>query len=134
MIVCEDHSRFVRVHWLDCSQAEPKQQDMMSTLDMIKASVMCLVDGENKRLLVVISLREDELIYACNSTTGKLRWTAMKKVRDIDKLFQSLSVSGDDCGHLFVLDVTNKCIQMFAAANSQYLGCFKKLDEEIKML
>ena len=35
-----------------------------------------------------------------------------------------------DSGHLFVLDITNKCIQMFAAADGQYLGCFKKLEEE----
>ena len=131
MIVCEDHSRFVRLHWLDC-QAEPKQQEMTSTLDMVKASDMCLVEGEDEKLLVIISLREDELIYACNSTTGKLRWTAVKKIPDTDKPFQSPSVTGDDSGHLFVLDVTNKCIQMFAAPDTQYLGCFKKLDEEDK--
>ena len=130
MIVYEDHSRFVRLHWLDCSQAEPKQQEMTSTLDMVKASDMCLVDGEDEKLLVIISLREDELIYACNSTTGKLMWTAVKKVPDTDKLFQSLSVTGDDRGHLFVLDVTNKCIQMFAAADGQYIRCFKKLEED----
>ena len=130
MIVCEDHSRFVRLHWLDCSQAEPKQQEMMSTLDMVKACDMCLVDGEDEKLLVIISLREDELIYACNSTTGKLRWTAVKKIPDTDKPFQSPSVTGDDSGHLFVLDITNKCIQMFVAADGQYLGCFKKFGEE----
>ena len=130
MIICEDHSRFVRLHWLDCSQAEPKQKGMTSTLDMVKASDMCLVDGQDEKLLVIISLREDELIFACNSTTGKLRWTTAKKVADTDKPFQSLSVTGDNSGHLFVLDVTNKCIQMFAAADGQYIGCFKKLEEE----
>ena len=106
----------------------------MSTLNMIKASYMCLVDSADEKLLVIISPREDELIYACNSTTGKLRWTAVKKVPDLDtdKPFQSLSVTGDDSGHLFVLDVTNKCIQMIAAADGQYIRCFKKLDEEDK--
>ena len=80
----------------------------ISLMNSSLLTTVCLVEGAAEQLLV-IALRKDELIFAFNSVTGKLGWSAIEEVHDPDAPFQSLSVTADDNGHLFVLDITNKC-------------------------
>ena len=44
--------------------------------------------------------------------------------------FQATGVAVDDNGRLFVADTANECIQMFSAADGQYLGCLMKQGDQ----
>ena len=120
LVYADKNSR--QLHWLDCSEPEPKLLGITANTNLSDVQDMCIAESENETLLIVISHDRDELIHAFNSTTGQLKWTVQKKIPS--GTFTSYGVAGDGYGRLFVADDTNKCIQMFSALDGQYLGCF----------
>ena len=117
-----------QLHWLDCSEPEPKLLGIHANTNLSYVQDMCLAELENESLLIVISCDANELIHAYNSTTGQLQWSAQKKIPS--GIFRSNFVAGDSNGRLFVNDHTNKCIQMFSASDGQYPGCFMKQGDQ----
>ena len=89
---------------------------------------MCVVESDNGKLLIVISRDKNEVIWAFNSTTGKLKWRALKKIPS--GTFQTWGVSGDGNDRLYVADFTNNCIQLISVSDGQYLGFFMKRGDQ----
>ena len=111
-----------QLHWLDCSEAQPKPLGITANTKLPIVQDMCTAKLENETLLIIISLDANEHMHAYNSTTGQLKWSAQKKIPS--GTFNSSGVTADGNGRIFVVDDTNKCIQMFSASDGQYLGCF----------
>ena len=149
MLVYENRAINPRqLHWLDCSEPEPKLLGISANTNLTLVKDMCTVKLENETLFTVISYDRDKLIHAYNSTTGQLKWSVQKKIPS--GTFNSYGVAGDGNGRLFVADYNNKCIQMFtasngrllvtdynnkciqmfSASNGQYLGCFMKQGDQ----
>ena len=129
VLVYEDTSKNPRqLNWLDCSETKPKPLGIIQNLNLHSVQDMCVVESEKETLLIVISYYANELIYAFNSITGELKWSAPKKTSNGP--FCSQSVTGDGNGRLYVTDATNNCIQMFSASDGQYLGYFIKQGDQ----
>ena len=121
MLVYEDCSKNPRqLHWLDCSEPEPKLLGITADLNLSYLQDMCTVELENETLIVLPN-NVNEQIQAYNITTGQLKWSVQKMP---NQTWQSYSVAGDGNGHFFVADYTYSGIKMFSASDGQYLGCF----------
>ena len=134
MLVYEDCSKTLRqLHWLDCSEPEPKLLGITVDTNLPGVQDMCTAKLEKETLLIVLPYDANELIQAYNSSTGRLKWSVQKKITS--GTFKSYSVTGDSNGRLFVADCTNNFIQMFSASHGQYLGCFvMKRDQGLGIL
>ena len=103
VLVYEDRSsRNPQLHWLDCSEAEPKPLGITAHTNLPYVQDMCIAKFENESLLIVLPYDANELIHAYNSTTGQLKWRIQKRIPS--GTFKSWGVTGDDKGHIFVAD------------------------------
>ena len=129
ILVYVDISKIPRqLHWLDCSEPEPKLLGINANTNLSRVKDMCTAKLENETFLIVLSSDAKELIHAYHSTTGQLKWSVQKKIPS--GTFNSYGVAGDGNSRLFVVDDTNKCIQMFSALDGQYLECFMKKGDQ----
>ena len=129
ILVYDDFSKNPRqLHWLDCSEPEPKLLGITANANLGSVYDMCMAELENETLLIVISRDANELIKAYSSTTGQLKWSVQKKISS--ETFMSYGATGDGNGRIFVADATNNCIQMFSTSDGQYLGCFMKQGDQ----
>ena len=117
-----------RFHWLDCSDIEPKLLGMKTANTNKITYDMCIAEYGNEKLLIVLpKLFLFNNIYAYDSATGQLKWTAEKKVPSTGKMFNSSGMTTDDLGRILIWDTTNECIQMFSVSDGKYLGCWTKM-------
>ena len=118
----------LEVHWLDLSGSEPKPAVRKRVIHLQQANIndMCFAQDGDKQLLVVADINEG--LFAYNTETDKLKWSVKGKQPGMDKELEAFGVTTDGSGHLFVCDWINgnRCIQMFAVSNGQYLGCLMK--------
>ena len=103
-------------------------------------SVSCAAHGRQSDMLcariegreLVVSTYDGAGLGACDPYTKKLAWRIQGKLLDMDKEISAWSVTTDGKGRMFVCDgpTGNRCVQMFSAANGEYLGTLIREGEE----
>ena len=120
------------VHWLDLSESQPKPAAGKQVIHIKQNDIydMCCAQDGDKQLLILADGQQELLAY--NTNTDKLEWKAHRKPPGMEKDMEVIGLTTDKRGHLFVCDFKkgNKCIHLFWASDSQYLGCLMK-DEEL---
>ena len=124
------------VYRVDCSSSAPKpvatglRLQRNSTSDMI-----CVVDGNKELLIAVHRERSEEgkrigsSVFAYNvQKANQIEWMVKGKLGEMDQVMDAVSITTDECGHVFVCDVNNSCVQVFSNAGI-YLGSILKKEE-----
>ena len=60
-------------------------------------------------------------IFAYNVQSSQLEWMVKGKLGEMDEVMDAVSVTTDGCGHIFVCDANNSCVQVFSTGGI-YLG------------
>ena len=123
------------VRWLDCTTSPPRPtsgRHITHTQDDVIGDVCC-VEHANKQLLVTV--HKSTGINAYNTSSNKREWCVSGELNEGDDNICPRRVATDGCGHLFVIDSGNDCVQMFST-DSVYMGrllreerCFGKLSK-----
>ena len=110
---------------VDCSKLPPQYTGGFHQAKYGSLRDMCMTNG----VLVCLyeGWTEDTRGLFAQNRDGKLLWRIQGAVGGKD-MIQCVSVTTDDCGHLFVCDMANQCIQMFST-DGLYLGCLVKKGE-----
>ena len=126
-LLYEDWTKSIHeVHCLDVSDAQPKPVAGKSVIhaQLYRMYDMCAMQNGDKQLLVAAA-GEDGL-FAYNMKRDKLEWKVDVKPHGMEKYMEVSGVTTDGRGRLFSCDRANECIQVFSAADGQYLGCLIK--------
>ena len=131
-----DDSKIPReVRWLDCTTSPPRPtsgRHITHTQDDVIGD-LCCVEHSNKQLLVTV--HKSTGINAYNTSSNKREWCISGELNEGDDNICPRRIMTDGCGHLFVIDSGNDCVQMFST-DSVYMGrllreerCFGKLSK-----
>ena len=123
-----DDSKLPReVRWLDCMTSPPRPtsgKQITHTQDDVIGD-LCCVEHPNKQLLITV--HKSSGINAYNTSSNKREWCVSGELTEGDDNICPRRIVTDGCGHLFVIDTGNDCVQMFST-DSVYMG--RLLEEE----
>ena len=114
---------------VDCTGPDLFYTDTNIRINTFTTS-MCCVEYDNQELLItpyhkegLFNGKDESGICAYNTRTGKLQWNADGNIPGVHKRMVPADVATDGCGHLFVCDTNNACLQMFST-HGHFLKAF----------
>ena len=110
------------IHWKDLQKLKPSAGKRVIHTKVTRIMAMCFVQHGHKQLLLVAA--GDEGLFAYDINTDELEWE-VDETPGTEFIFSACGVTTDGCGHLFVTDGNNDCIQMFSVSGRN-LGCLMK--------
>ena len=130
-LLYEDVSKYpLAVRWLDCNTSPPQPASGINVTHTQQIQVwdMCFVKhGDNE--LLITTRGKGGGVYGYNTGTNKLEWIVKGQLYGMKKNICAEAITTDECGHLFVCDTKNVCIQMFSL-DGTYLGCALQAGEQ----
>ena len=88
---------------------------------------MCYVQQQRKSFLVLACGVGGVRVY--NTSSKHLEWSVNGMLHGMDKVLHVMSITADEDGHVFVLDLNNKCIHMFTV-NGKYITTLLREGEQ----
>ena len=135
LLYIDDSTMPREVLWLDCTTSPPEPtsgRHITHTQDDV-ISDLCCVQHPNKQLLITV--HKSGGINSYNTSSNKREWCVRGELTERDENICPRRIVTDGCGHLFVIDRGNDCVQMFST-DSVYMGrllreerCFGRLSK-----
>ena len=135
LLYTDDSKKPREVRWLDCTTTPPRPtsgRHITHTQDDVIGD-LCCVKHPNKQLLITV--HKSGGINSYNTSSNKREWCVNGEMTEGDENICPRRIVTDGCGHLFVIDTGNDCVQMFST-DSVYMGrllreehCFGKLSK-----
>ena len=102
---------------LNCRFLPPRPGPSRNKLSQDEITDMCYIEGKDKELVIVF---KDGRVRAFDIYSSEIQWEAKQEIPNMEHLLRAGSVTTDGRGHLFLLDLGNKRVQMLSE-NGDYV-------------